>query len=186
MVLLLVVVLRRSKPKTARVLAAASLLNKLEVHPTDLEVKIRARSPPLSSPSSSHGGERRGTDWGLRAWGMGAEAQLQSSSTGPLISAVFLGQQRPLRTMAYCWRHSLFFLQVDVPMRRIFGLKEAVQADDDPSGLVPGVDAGGCPSSSYPSCGGEERPQGPDRLFQFSFEVVLVKIKVLNVICPTA
>jgi hypothetical protein len=81
-------------------------------------------------------------------------------------------------------------------MQRIFGLKEAVHADDDPSGIVPGVDAGGRPSSSFLSCGGEERPQGPDRFFQFSFEVVLVKSKgqalipvlarVLNVIYPTA
>jgi hypothetical protein len=100
MVLLLVVVLRRSEPKTARVLAAASLLNKLGVQPPDLEVKIRACSPPLSSPSSSHDGQRGGNGLVASSSGMGAEAQLRSLSMGTMIAAVFLGQ-RPLRTVAY-------------------------------------------------------------------------------------
>jgi hypothetical protein len=73
-VLLLVVVLRRSEPKMARGLAAMSLLNKLHVHPLDLEVKFRACSPPLSSPSSGHGGVIGGTEWELHARKMGVEA----------------------------------------------------------------------------------------------------------------
>jgi hypothetical protein len=60
-------------------------------------------------------------------------------------------------------------------MRRIFGLKEAVHANDDPSDVVPGFNDDGHPSSSCLSCGGEEGPQGLDCVLGFSFEVIVVK-----------
>lgn len=101
MVLLLAVVLRRSKPKTARGLAEASLLNKLDVQPLDLEVKVRALSPFLPALPRCHSGVEGEAGWEVRARGMGGQAQSRSSSIEAEFADVIHVQQRPLRAVAF-------------------------------------------------------------------------------------
>jgi hypothetical protein len=114
---------------------------------------------------------------------------------GDKIADVYRGQQRALNTVTYGWCHNFYFLPADKPMRRVFGLNEAVHANNDPSDVVPGLNDDGRPSSSCLSCGGEEGPQGLDHVLDFFSRSFLLKVKnhvvfhvlckVLFVICPT-
>jgi hypothetical protein len=58
--LLLVVVLRCTEPMTGRISSAVPLWNKLDVQPPDLEIKIVAPPPILSTLSRRVGGGRWG------------------------------------------------------------------------------------------------------------------------------
>jgi hypothetical protein len=69
---------------------------------------------------------------------------------------VICGHERPLCAVMCSWHHIFYFLQAMKPKRRVFGLGAALHADGDPSGAVPGADAGDHGSSPSLSSGGEE------------------------------
>jgi hypothetical protein len=46
---------------------------------------------------------------------------------------------RSLRAVVSDWHHSLIFLHVAMPLRRILGFSVVLHADGDPSGIVPSV-----------------------------------------------
>ena len=131
----------------------------------------------LLAASSCHGGDRVEAEMDGVAWE--DEARLRRRHAKDIYAGAICGRRRPLRAVVVSCNHGLFFLQAMMPMRRIFDLSVTLQADDDPSGFVPGVAAGRRVSRSCKRCGREE---GPDCFFNFYFEVFLVKVEGLFVI----
>jgi hypothetical protein len=90
-------------------------------------------------------------------------------STKAKLVVVNFGRQRSPRAVMCSWHHNIQFLHI----WRIFELKAASRAVDDPSGVVPGVVVGGCGLNSPKSTGGEEGP--------FCFTAFLSSVLFANV-----
>ena len=155
-------------------------------------VRVAVLSAPLAG-SGRHGGDRPGVESDGVAWGLGVGARLRRRHAKDKFAEAICGRRRPLRAVVMSCSHGLFFLQAMMPMRRIFDLSVTPQADDDPSGSVPGVVAGRHVVGSCSSCGREEGPDGFSRLLLWvlcaiveGLIVIFFFLSVLYVMTPAA